>query len=482
MLMGLVILCVILAIPVALVCGSVVFASESARRAHVRSRLLLWGAALAFAGLLVMALIAWSTREDEHYDDFGSAMQSLAAIIGGSLFLTGLGPFTPQLLDILRRRTARLSPVIRLAARDLARNNLRTAAPIAITMVTTAFAVAFLIVAVATTAQSRAHYHPQARPGALVVNAWEEGATGSRAVIQQELPGVPIVQKDVLFRREYFSLDVKDVDLPDVESVDPPGSIGDQALLRYLTGNPATPYDEGTVVVVTPDDIQVDTVTLSYSLPTENKDRHKAFPAVAVRSSDPHLNEVFIPTKIIKDLGLRPEPDKLIVDPSAHRTTQAEQDRINRRLGDGEGAYVERGFQESAGWMGVVAAAIVVALASALVAGGRAGAGSRSRRVLLRVGNGSGLTLRMFAASRSALSMFCGTALGAAAGCVIGLLVAWPSTTSIDWEVPPRVSFETPWWAVATLVAGLPVLAGIIAALPRPRVRGRSHDLHDRVR
>ncbi|MEO3805559.1 hypothetical protein [Nonomuraea sp. B1E8] len=429
-----------------------------------------------------MALIAWSTREDEHYDDFGSALQLLAAIIGGSLFLTGLGPFTPQLLDILRRRTARLSPVIRLAARDLARNSLRTAAPIAITMVTTAFAVAFLIVAVATTAQNRANYHPQARPGALVVNVWGEGATGLRAVIQQELPGVPIVQMDILHHRGYFSLDVKDVDLPEVESVGLPGSIGDQALLRYLTGNPATPYDEGTVVVVTPDDIQVDTVTLSYSLPTEKEDRHKAFPAVAVRSSDPHVNEVFIPTKIVKDLGLRPEPDKLIVDPSAHRTTQAEQDRINRRLGDGEGAYVERGFQESAGWMGVVAAAIVVALGSALVAGGRAGAG-RSRRVLLRVGNGSVLTLRMFAASRSGLSTFCGTALGAAAGCVIGLLVAWPSTTSIDWEVPPRVSFETPWWAVAALVAGLPVLAGIIAALPRPRVRDeRSHDLHDRVR
>ncbi|TDD03071.1 hypothetical protein E1292_22060 [Nonomuraea deserti] len=133
--------------------------------------------------------------------------------------------------------------------------------------------------------------------------------------------------------------------------------------------------------------------------------------------------------------------------------------------------------------MGVVAAMIVVGLGSALVAGGRAGTGGRSRRVLLRVGNGSVLTLRMFAASRAGLSMLCGTALGAAAGCVIGLLLAWPSTASVDWEVPPRVSFETPWWAVAALVAGLPVVAGVIAALPRPRVSsGRSHDLPDRVR
>ncbi|MEO3794860.1 hypothetical protein ABGB14_32005 [Nonomuraea sp. B10E15] len=475
MLMGLVILYVVFAIPVALACGSVVFAAESARRTHVKSRLLAWGAALAFAGLFVMALVAWSTREDKHYDDFGSALQTLAALIGGSLFLTGLGPATPWLLNILRRRAARLSPVIRLAARDVDRNSRRTAAPIAITMVLTAFAVASLIIAVATTAQSRAGYQPQARPGTLVVNVWAEDASIARAVIQQELPGAPVAQKDVLDHQGYFSLDVKDVDLPDVESVHPAGSIGDQAFLRYLTGNPATPYDDGTAVVVTPDDIQVDTVTLSYSLSTDKelKDlRVKSIPAIAVRSADPHVNEVFIPPKVVRDLGLRLEPDKLIVDPSAHRTTKAEQDRIDRRLGDGESTYVERGFQESAGWMGVVAAAIGVALGSALVAGGRAGAGGRSRRVLLRVSNGSVLTLRMFAASRSGLSMFCGTALGAAAGCVIGLLVAWPSTTSIGWEVPQRVSFETPWWAIAGLVAGLPVLAGIIAALPGPRVRG----------
>jgi hypothetical protein len=185
------------------------------------------------------------------------------------------------------------------------------------------------------------------------------------------------------------------------------------------------------------------------------------------------VNEVFIPTKVIRDLGLRPEPDRLIVDPSAHRTTEAEQDRIDQRLGDGASTYVERGFQASTEWMAVVAVGVVVALGSALVAGGRAGTGGRSRRVLLRVSDGSALALRVFAASRAGWSMLCGTALGTAAGCVIGLLLAWPMTTSSDWEVLPRVSFQTPWWAMAALVAGLPVLAGIIAALPKPRVSGR---------
>ncbi|WP_219468025.1 hypothetical protein [Nonomuraea rhizosphaerae] len=419
-----------------------------------------------------MALIAWSTHEDQHYDDSGSALMLMTAIIAASLFLAGSGSFVAGLLELLRKGTARLSPTIRLAARDVARNGGRTAPPIAVTMVTTALAVTLLVLAAARTAQDRAGYSPQARPGALVADVWLEDVAGTRAAIQRELPGVPIAERYSTTHKGHFSLDVEEVDLPDVESVAPPGFIGDQAALRYLTGNPATPFDEGTAVVITPQDIQADTVTLSYSLSFDDdmKDLSaKSIPAIAVRSADPHINEVFIPVKVIQDLNLRPEPDKLIVDPSVHRTTRAEQHRINQRLDDGETTYVERGFQEPAGWMAVVAAMIVMALGGALVAGGRAGAGSRSRQVLLRrAGKDSALTLRMFAASRAGVSMFCGTAFGAAAGCVMGWLLAWPFTASSGWDEMPRVSFETPWWAVAALVAGLPVLAGIIAAVPKP--------------
>ncbi|TDE52834.1 hypothetical protein E1295_17455 [Nonomuraea mesophila] len=409
-----------------------------------------------------MVFVAWTTREDRHYDDTGAFLLLLAAVVGGSLLLTGAGPSTPWLLALLRRHTVRLPPSIRLAARDLARNSGRTAHPIAITMVTTAVAVTVLIVAVAVTAQSRAGYDPAARSGALLVNVLAEDATDVRATIQRELPGVPVAQRDLPSRRGDLRLRAEGV--RDVASS---GFIGDQALLRYLTGNPATPYDEGTAVVVTPHDVQVDAVTLTYAL-SSGEPSEKTIPAVVVSSSDPYVNEVFIPTQVVRDLGLRPEPYELIVDPSAHRTTGSEQERIDRRMGEGASTYVERGFRGSTGWLGVVAALIVVALGSALVAGGRAAARGRSRRVLLRAGNGSALTLRRFAASRAGLSMVCGTAPGAVAGCVIGSLLAWPTTTSHEWEVMPRVSFDTPWWAIATLVAALPVLAGIIAALPRP--------------
>lgn len=468
MIVGVGLFFVVLGIPVALACSSVLLAWGSARHAHLRSRFLLWGAASAAFGLMVMAVIARATHEDKHYDDFGSALQTLAAINGGALLLAGLGPLTPWLLGVLRRRTARLSPAIRLAARDVARNSPRTAPPIAITMVMTAIAIAWMIVSVAEAAQTRAGYFPQARSGALVVDVRSDDPAVSRAAVQQELPGVPIAQRDAPNHRGHFSMEVKD--LPDTESIDPEGFIGDRALLRYLTGDPDTPYDEGKAVVVTPNDIQVDTVTIFYADDDQAKElSSKSIPAIAVESADPYVNELFIPTKVIRDLGLRPEPIELIVDPSAHRTTEAEQERINQRLGGDLNTYVERAFQESAEWMGEVAAAIVVAIASALVAGGQAGAGGRTRRVLLRVGAGSPLALRMFAAGRAGWSMLCGTALGTFAGCVVGLFLAWPMTASIDWDVLPRVPFETPWWAIAALATGLPVLAGVIAALPRPR-------------
>ncbi|HUR06603.1 MAG TPA: hypothetical protein VM347_28935, partial [Nonomuraea sp.] len=82
--------------------------------------------------------------------------------------------------------------------------------------------------------------------------------------------------------------------------------------------------------------------------------------------------------------------------------------------------------------------------------------------------------LRFFAACRAAVGAACGTAIGATAGCVIGLFLVWPMTTSIDWEPPPRAPFETPWTAIAMLIAGLPVLAAVIAALASPTWLTRS--------
>jgi hypothetical protein len=89
---------------------------------------------------------------------------------------------------------------------------------------------------------------------------------------------------------------------------------------------------------------------------------------------------------------------------------------------------VERGFEASTGWLFVFGAIVLVALGGVLTATVSAAGSLRWRRVLLRVAGGSGVTLRLLAACRAWLIAICGTVLGAAAGCVTGLLLAWPKT------------------------------------------------------
>ncbi|MEU7886583.1 hypothetical protein AB0B54_13860 [Microbispora bryophytorum] len=425
--------------------GSMVLAARSvpsvpsAPGALVRRRPPVWGSALLVGGCVIMALAAWSTHEDVHYDDFGSAVTLLVAIVGGALVLLGLGPFLALLLGVAGRWSV------------LARDRARTVPWIAATMSATALAVTVVIVAAAATSQNRADYRPEARPGALLVRYFSEGdAPAALAAVRRELPGVPVVQ--TYRHREIlpYSLHADGADLPEQDGFVTSGVIGDGALLRYLTGDPSTPYEENTAVVVTTGDAEVASVTIEYSLFGQDDDTApvvKQVPAVVVRPADPSVEEVFLPAKVFRGIGQDLRPDALIVDPSAHSTSVTEQRRLDRSLGGVAQTYVERGYQPPSDWRIVVVAAVVVALAGALAAAG--GSDARSWQAAARC---------------AALAAGIGTAVGVAAGCLAGLLLAWPVTTSSAWEPPPRAGFATPWPWIAALAAGLPVLAAAVAA------------------
>ncbi|GGL33904.1 hypothetical protein [Planomonospora parontospora] len=120
----------LMGIPAAFVIGAVGFAARSApagRHARVLRHHLGWGSVLSAIGLAVMLLTAWATYGDQYYDDLEWAGIFLASVMGGVLFLFGLGPFVPWLLGLLGRSAVRLPPPVRLAARDLAGNRARTA-------------------------------------------------------------------------------------------------------------------------------------------------------------------------------------------------------------------------------------------------------------------------------------------------------------------------------------------------------------------
>lgn len=420
---------------------------------------LILGAALATLGFVVTALTAWSTHEDTHYDDFGSAMTALAGIYGAALLIFGLGPFAPWLLGVLGRNAVRLPRVFRLAARHADGAPARTAGGMATTMAATAVATALMIIAPAMTAQGRADYYADAQPGALVVAGFsaEQSAT-VRAAVQHELPGVPIAENNLAHGPGRLSVTSNRSSTWDAY-------IGDQALLRYLTGNPSMPYDEGKAVLVSADGEEITSADLEYtSSATDDSPSIKTIPVMTVKALDPHFGRLFIPREAVQGLGFRLEPEELIIDPAHHRVSATEQERLDRRLGQIAFTHLEQGYQAPTGWWYVIAVAILIALSGALAATRPAG----SERILLRLSGGSAAALRLLVTRRAAVTGACGTAIGATAGCAIGLCLVWPMTTSSDWDPPPRPPFETPWPAIALLIAALPVLAAVITALTSP--------------
>jgi hypothetical protein len=57
------------------------------------------------------------------------------------------------------------------------------------------------------------------------------------------------------------------------------------------------------------------------------------------------VDEIFLPAKVMRDLGYHLESEKLIIVPSIHRTSAIKQGRLDRPLGDIAVTYIERGFQ-----------------------------------------------------------------------------------------------------------------------------------------
>ncbi|GGK83656.1 hypothetical protein Ppa06_42840 [Planomonospora parontospora subsp. parontospora] len=438
-------------------------------------RLVVVGLLVSLTGVLSMGTGAWLAREDSRYGAIEAFGMLLITFIGAGLLVAGLGSLPSWLLELSDRYTKRLPLPFRLAVRDLVRRRGRTVIAITLAMMATAFAVALTVIAVGETTQSRAQYSPRARPGSLLVRpsalftqSFSAADAGTvRAAIEREFPGVPIAQSERPsdeFR--HLSARAENVEMPE-EAVYWYQAIGDEKLLRYLTGDQSAPYDEDTAVVITSTDVKVDSVELSYMIhQNDTATTTKTVRAGIARTADPRMETIFIPSKIVQDLGYRLQPAELIIDPALHRVTVQEQERLDDRLDDAVAeTYVERGFEASTWWLPVVAAALLTALACALTTGFGSAANARPARLLRRPGNGPGVAFRWFCAFRAGLAALCATVLGAVAGCPAGMLLLWPLTVPTTWDEPARVPFETPWPAIVAVVAVLPLLAAAIGAL-----------------
>ncbi|WP_433508724.1 hypothetical protein ACQP2T_32550 [Nonomuraea sp. CA-143628] len=478
-------LVLLVGLPLVVAAGAILAAVLSAppnRHGSISRRLVVVGLFVSFAGLLLMGLGAWLGHEDSRYGALESLGILMITLIGAGLLVAGLGPLPAMLLEVTAPYAERLPLPFRLAVRDLAGRRIRAVLAITLAMVASAFGIALMVIAVGQTTLSRAEYSPRARLGTLLVqpNPLYAGpfsaadAESVRAVIERDLPGVPIAQSERLSAESrFFEVRAENVEIPE-EVVYGDQAIGDEKLLRYLTGDQSTPYDEGTAVVITSAEVKVDSVELSFEINENDRTTTvRTVPAVSARAADPHMETIFVPSKIVRDLGYQLQPEEFIVDPTLRRVTAQEQERLDGRLDDAVAkAYVERGFEASTGWLPVVAVVLLVALGCALSAGFGKAANARQARVLRRAGDGSVAAFRWFCSFRSGLSALCGTVLGAVAGCPAGMLLLWPLTVRTTWEEPGRVPFETPWPAIAAVVAGLPLLA---AALGAVLTREQSH-------
>jgi hypothetical protein len=155
----------------------------------------------------------------------------------------------------------------------------------------------------------------------------------------------------------------------------------------------------------------------------------------------------------------------LIIDPSLHRTSEAERDRLDSRLGDAFTVYLERGYRPSPTWLGVEGAAILLALVTALTAAGPRSPDPGLAPGPSRTGDIRRPSPRRDSAVRAALCATIGALLGVAAGYVTGAHLRWPMTVSDDWEPIARVPFSIPWWFIIALLLGIPVLTAALAAL-----------------
>ncbi|MFG3441561.1 hypothetical protein ACGF0J_30325 [Nonomuraea sp. NPDC047897] len=454
---------------------AVLLSAPSNRHGFISRRFVVLGLCVSCAGVWLMGYGAWLAREDSRYGGLEALGILLIAFVGAGLLAAGLGPLPSWLLETLGPYAERLSPPFRLAVRDLTRRRAGAVLAITLAMTATAFGLALTVIAAGETTQSRAEYLPRGRPGSLLVQSSpaylgpfsaEEAAT-VRAAMERELPGVPIVRSEAVSRASWhFDATADNVEIPE-EAVYGDQAIGDEKLLRYLTGDQSTPYDEGAAVVITSANVKVDSVRLSYEM-NENDEtiKSKTVRAVVARTSDPHMETIFVPSKLVRDLGYQLQPSELIIDPTLRRVTAEERQRLDDRLDDALAEiHVERGFEASTEWVPFASAAFLAALACALASGLDKEANGRQARVMRRAGNGSAAAFRWFCACRAGLSALCGTALGAVAGCPVGMLLLWPLTMPTTWEAPARVPFETPWPVIAAVVAGLPLLAAALGAL-----------------
>jgi putative ABC transport system permease protein len=258
----------------------------------------------------------------------------------------------------------------------------------------------------------------------------------------------------------------------------------------HLTGPQRATVEGGGIAVIVPGVASLPSVRMAsgtfvldqgtYAASQVRTTRTDVLPVVPVDAANrgngamPSQVGAFVTPETARRLGW-PTTQQMVLLRSADGGTidEATQKRLDERVGDGAGVYVERGFQRYDEvvmriMMGVAAALVLIVtlISTALSLAEQQG----DLGTLAAVGATKG-TRRRFAAAQAIVTGLLGALLGIAVGLVPGIAISYPLTVqgSFDpatgMEVAGRHYLSIPWVPLALVAVGVPLLAGLLSAL-----------------
>ncbi|GAA2849164.1 hypothetical protein GCM10010517_06470 [Streptosporangium fragile] len=461
-------------------------AALAARRAPARDRrgLPLLGLLLALGGLAVIGydVVAGSERWDPTWSS--SRIRLLAGAVLGQL---GLVLLTPWLVGAAARLAARLPLPFRMAARDAARNRGRTAPAVAAVLAATAAFAALGVVTSSQLAYHRETYVPRYMTGSTVVDArvnpemWRE----IRRTVTSLLPGVPLIEVGQMREVGYPFAELRRESGCE-HCVLSFGSFGEIAvggtdLLRHFLRGPDPDAEAalaaGKAVVFDPRLARDGTLSLEARGP--GMSAVGPVPAVVRRPPGEVPVLAMLSATAVAKLGATVDQVALVADPAVLRVTPEQEERLDaavRAVSRSASVTVERGFQSDNTVMLLVLAlgAAVLVLGGTFAATGLAAAEARPDRATLAAVGATGRVQRLLVAGQAAFIAGLGVSAGTLAGLVVGLVAAVgerlrgqdlvrPANDLV--AAPAPLVVDVPWLALAGVLAGLPLLAALLAGV-----------------
>ena len=458
----------------------------------------------------------------------GARMQSggdIRVTLGAFALVLGTLLVVPALLVGTGRLAAHLPVAPRMATRDAARHRSRSTPTVAAILAGVAALTAFSIGLASDTEQQMAQYTPQALPGeATIFTGDAEARLSVAAALKDVGAGLRAIPLSVVRGQEdpmggpggptaaaqpFVSavLDGCTVQAAIVQE-GPDGRCVELGSLAYdngfvgvlpaaevasrlrLTGAQRQTLESGGMAVAVPAVASLPSVRMAsgtfvldqgtYAASQVRTTRTDVLPVVPVAAANrangamPSQTGAFVTPETARKLGW-PTTQQMVLLRTADGGTidKATEKRLDERIGDEGGLYVERGFQRYDEvvmriMMGVAAALVLIVtlISTALSLAEQQG----DLGTLAAVGATKG-TRRRFAASQAIVTGLLGALLGIAVGLVPGIAISYPLTVQGNWdpasgmEVAGRHYLSIPWLPLVLVAVGVPLLAGLLSAL-----------------